>query len=58
MSQSRSQTSILDVLEFIVIVKRSCPIIATLPTAEIIDDMLFDPESKRIYVACDEFVVR
>ena len=32
-------------------------IIATLPTAEITDDMLFDPESKRIYVACDEFVV-
>jgi DNA-binding beta-propeller fold protein YncE len=32
-------------------------IIATLPTAELTDDMLFDPESKRIYVACDEFVV-
>ena len=32
-------------------------IITTLPTAELTDDMLFDPESKRIYVACDEFVV-
>ena len=32
-------------------------IIATLPTAELTDDMLFDPESKRLYVACDEFVV-
>jgi len=32
-------------------------IIATLPTAELTDDMLYDPESKRIYVACDEFVV-
>ena len=32
-------------------------IIASLPTAELTDDMLFDPESKRIYVACDEFVV-
>src|ERR1700681_1833591 len=32
-------------------------VIATLPAAELTDDMLFDPESKRIYVACDEFVV-
>jgi DNA-binding beta-propeller fold protein YncE len=32
-------------------------IIATLPTAEMTDDMLFDPESKRIYVACNDFVV-
>jgi DNA-binding beta-propeller fold protein YncE len=32
-------------------------IIATLPTAELTDDMLFDPASKRIYVACDGFVV-
>jgi len=32
-------------------------IIASLPTAELTDDMLFDPESKRIYVACDGFVV-
>lgn len=32
-------------------------IIATLPTAELTDDMLFDPESRRIYVACDGFVV-
>lgn len=32
-------------------------IIASLPTAEITDEMLFDPSSKRIYVACDQFVV-
>jgi DNA-binding beta-propeller fold protein YncE len=32
-------------------------IVAALPTAELTDDMLFDPESKRIYVACDEFIV-
>jgi DNA-binding beta-propeller fold protein YncE len=32
-------------------------IISTLPTAELTDDMLFDPQSERIYVACDEFVV-
>jgi DNA-binding beta-propeller fold protein YncE len=32
-------------------------IIATLPTAELTDDVLFDRESKRIYVACDELVV-
>ena len=32
-------------------------IVASLPTAELTDDMLFDPESKRIYVACDEFIV-
>jgi DNA-binding beta-propeller fold protein YncE len=32
-------------------------IVVTLPTAELTDDMLFDPESKRIYVDCDEFIV-
>jgi len=30
-------------------------IIATLPTAEMTDDMAFDPAGKRIYVACTEF---
>ena len=32
-------------------------IIATLPTAEMTDDMAFDPASKRIYVACNDFSV-
>jgi DNA-binding beta-propeller fold protein YncE len=32
-------------------------IIATLPTAEMTDDMAFDPAGKRIYVACNEFSV-
>lgn len=32
-------------------------IIATLPTAEMTDDMVFDPASKRIYVACNDFAV-
>jgi DNA-binding beta-propeller fold protein YncE len=41
----------------IVLDSDSGKIIATLPTAELTDDMLFDPESKRIYVACDELVV-
>ena len=43
--------------KLVVLDSASGNIIATLPTAEITDDMLFDPESKRIYVACDEFVV-
>ena len=30
-------------------------IIADLPTAEMTDDMAFDPASKRIYVACNDF---
>ena len=30
-------------------------IIATLPTAEMTDDMAFDPAGKRIYVACNDF---
>lgn len=32
-------------------------IVATLPTAEMTDDMAFDPAGKRIYVACTEFAV-
>ena len=32
-------------------------IIATLPIAEMTDDMAFDPASKRIYVACNDFAV-
>jgi DNA-binding beta-propeller fold protein YncE len=31
--------------------------IATLPTAEMVDDMSFDPASKRIYVPCNDFTV-
>jgi DNA-binding beta-propeller fold protein YncE len=32
-------------------------IITTLPTAEMVDDMAFDPASKRIYVPCNDFTV-
>jgi DNA-binding beta-propeller fold protein YncE len=32
-------------------------IIATLPTAEMVDDMAFDPSSKRIYIPCNDFTV-
>jgi len=32
-------------------------IISTLPTAEMTDDMAFDPAGKRIYVACNDFAV-
>jgi DNA-binding beta-propeller fold protein YncE len=32
-------------------------IIATLPTAEMVDDMAFDRVSKRIYVPCNDFTV-
>ena len=32
-------------------------IVATLPAAEMVDDMVFDPQSKRIYVACGGFTV-
>jgi DNA-binding beta-propeller fold protein YncE len=32
-------------------------IVATLPTAEMTDDMAFDPAGKRIYVACTDFAV-
>lgn len=32
-------------------------IVATLPVAEMVDDMAFDPQTKRIYVACSMFTV-
>ena len=32
-------------------------IMATLPIAEMVDDMAFDPASKRIYIPCNEFTV-
>lgn len=32
-------------------------IVATMPTAEMTDDMAFDPATKRIYVACNDFAV-
>ena len=32
-------------------------ILATLPAAEMVDDMAFDPQSKRIYAACSLFTV-
>ena len=32
-------------------------IVATMPIAEMTDDMAFDPASKRIYIACTEFAV-
>lgn len=32
-------------------------IVATLPTAEMTDDMAFDPAGKRIYVVCSDFTV-
>ena len=32
-------------------------IVATLPIAEMVDDMAFDPASKRIYIPCNEFTV-
>jgi DNA-binding beta-propeller fold protein YncE len=41
----------------IVLDSDSGKIVAVLPTAELTDDVLFDRESKRIYVACDEFIV-
>jgi DNA-binding beta-propeller fold protein YncE len=41
----------------IVLDSNSGKIIATLPSAEITDEMLFDAASRRIYVACDQFVV-
>src|ERR1700730_1057367 len=41
----------------VVLDSNSGKIIVTLPTAESTDEMLFDPVSKRIYVACDQFVV-
>jgi len=40
---------------FVVLDSESGNIIATLPTAEMTDDMAFDPEAKRIYVVCSDF---
>jgi DNA-binding beta-propeller fold protein YncE len=41
----------------LVLDSESGKIIASLPTAEMTDDMAFDPASKRIYVACNDFAV-
>jgi DNA-binding beta-propeller fold protein YncE len=41
----------------VVLDSESGKIIASLPTAEMTDDMAFDPASKRIYVACNNFAV-
>jgi DNA-binding beta-propeller fold protein YncE len=41
----------------VVLDSESGKIIAMLPIAEMTDDMAFDPGSKRIYVACNEFAV-
>jgi DNA-binding beta-propeller fold protein YncE len=41
----------------LVLDSESGKIIASLPTAEMTDDMAFDPTSKRIYVACNNFAV-
>ena len=41
----------------VVLDSESGKIIASLPTAEMTDDMAFDPGSKRIYVACNDFAV-
>jgi DNA-binding beta-propeller fold protein YncE len=42
---------------FAVLDSETGKIVATLPTAEMVDDMAFDPASKRIYVPCNEFTV-
>jgi DNA-binding beta-propeller fold protein YncE len=42
---------------FAVLDSESGKIITTLPIAEMTDDMAFDPASKRIYVACNDFAV-
>lgn len=42
---------------FEVLDSESGKIIATLPTAEMTDDMAFDNAGKRIYVACNDFAV-
>ena len=41
----------------VVLDSESGKIVASLPIAEMTDDMAFDPASKRIYVACNEFAV-
>jgi DNA-binding beta-propeller fold protein YncE len=43
--------------KIVVLDSDSGKIVASLPTAEITDDMNFDPASKRIYVACGDFTV-
>ena len=43
--------------QFAVLDSDSGKIVATLPAAEMVDDMTFDPQSKRIYVACSFFTV-
>jgi DNA-binding beta-propeller fold protein YncE len=43
--------------KFLVLNTDSGQVVASLPTAPIADDMTFDAASKRIYVACDGFVV-
>jgi len=41
----------------VVLDSESGKIVTSLPTAEMTDDMTFDPASKRIYVACNDFTV-
>ena len=41
----------------VVLDSESGKIVATLPIAEMTDDMAFDPASKRIYLACNNFAV-
>jgi DNA-binding beta-propeller fold protein YncE len=43
--------------QFAVLNTDSGKIVANLPAAEMVDDMAFDPQSKRIYVACSFFTV-
>jgi YVTN family beta-propeller protein len=40
---------------FLVLDSESGKIVASFPTAEMTDDMAFDPEAKRIYVVCSDF---
>jgi YVTN family beta-propeller protein len=40
---------------FSVLDSESGKIVASMPTAEMTDDMAFDPEGKRIYVVCSDF---
>ena len=41
----------------VVLDSESGKIVTSLPTAKMTDDMTFDPASKRIYVACNDFTV-
>lgn len=43
--------------QLVVLNADSGKIVASLPTAEMVDDMAFDAQSKRIYVACGGFTV-